>query len=99
MIQKWPVIQEFLHYLMKVLIPMYAVAMCFVSYEDDVLDGYGADWIDCACGWRLHVDCGEDCVTDCRGNKRYCPYCKADSRGGAGWAMAPPTFLPYNFYI
>ena len=24
--------------------------MCFGSYEDDVLDGYGADWIDCACG-------------------------------------------------
>ena len=49
--------------------------MCFGSYEDDVLDGYGADWINCACGRWLHVDCTEDCITDCRGNKRYCPYC------------------------
>ena len=49
--------------------------MCFGSYEDDVLDGYGADWIDCACGHWLHVDCANECVIDCHGNKLYCPYC------------------------
>ena len=49
--------------------------MCFENYEDDVLDGNGADWIDCACGRWLHVECAEDCLTDCHGNQRYCPYC------------------------
>ena len=49
--------------------------ICFGNYEDDVIDGYGADWIDCACGRWLHVDCADECVTDCHGNKRYCPYC------------------------
>ena len=47
--------------------------MCFGNYEEDVLDGCGADWIDCACGRWLHVDCAEDCITDCHGNSRYCP--------------------------
>ena len=45
------------------------------NYEDDVLDGYGTDWIDCACGCWLHVDCADECVTDCHGNKCYCSYC------------------------
>lgn len=49
--------------------------MCFVNYEDDVLDGCGADWIECACGRWLHVDCAEDCITDRHGKNRYCPYC------------------------
>ena len=42
----------------------------FGSYE---LDGYGADWFDCVCGRWLHVDCAEDYITDCHGNKHYCP--------------------------
>ena len=49
--------------------------MCFGSYEDDVMDGYGAERIDCVYGRWLHVDCAADCITDCHGNKRYCPYC------------------------
>ena len=49
--------------------------ICFGNYEDDVIDGYGADWIDCARGRWLHVDCVDECVTDCHGNKHYCPYC------------------------
>ena len=49
--------------------------ICFGNYEDDLIDGYGADWIDCACGRWLHVDCADECVTDCHGNKHYYPYC------------------------
>ena len=49
--------------------------MCFGNFEDDVLDGCGADWLDCACGRWLHCDCAEDCVTDRYGKKQYCPYC------------------------
>ena len=43
--------------------------MCFKSYDDDVLEGYGAELIpvsvecDCACGCTL-IDCAEDYVVD-----------------------------------
>ena len=47
--------------------------MCFGNYEDVVLDGYGADWIDCTCGRWLH-DCADECVTACHDNKLYCPH-------------------------
>ena len=46
--------------------------MCFVSFEENVLDGCGAGWIPCLCGRWLHKDCAEGCVTDKRGNQRYC---------------------------
>ena len=36
--------------------------MCFVRYEDVILQGSGVDWISCACGRWLHEDCAEDCV-------------------------------------
>ena len=49
--------------------------MCFESYENDVLERNGAEWIDCACGRWLHLDCAEDCVEDSFGKQRYCPYC------------------------
>ena len=49
--------------------------MCFGNYEDDVLDGYGAEWIRCTCGRWLHLDCAEDCIKDQHGKERYCPYC------------------------
>ena len=49
--------------------------MCFKSYENDVLERNGAEWIDCACGRWLHLDCAEDCVEDSFGKQRYCPYC------------------------
>ena len=49
--------------------------MCFGHYDDDVLEGYGAEWMDCTCGRWLHVDCVEDCVVDRFGNNLYCPYC------------------------
>ena len=49
--------------------------MCFVSFEEDVLDGGGAEWIPCLCGRWLHEDCAEGCVTDKSGKERYCPIC------------------------
>ncbi len=38
--------------------------MCFSTYEDDLLDGAGLDWISCACGRWLHEDCAEDRAID-----------------------------------
>ena len=47
--------------------------MCFSNFEDDVLDGCGADWLDCACGQWLHCDCVEDCMTDRYGKSDIVP--------------------------
>ena len=49
--------------------------MCFETYENDVLEGNGAEWIDCACGRCLHLDCAEDHIVDSNGKERYFPYC------------------------
>lgn len=49
--------------------------MCFVTYEDDVLEGAGASWISCACGRWLHEDCAEDQIIDDDGKERNCSFC------------------------
>ena len=49
--------------------------MCFVHYDDDVLEGSGADWIFCKCGRWLHEDCIEDVVKDNEGIERFCSFC------------------------
>jgi len=43
--------------------------MCFGNYEEEVLDGNGSDWINCACGRWLHLECAEDCITDRHGKE------------------------------
>ena len=43
--------------------------MYFETYENDVLEGNGAEWIDCACGRWLHLDCAEDHVVDSNGKE------------------------------
>ena len=48
---------------------------CFRTYDEDILEGTGADWIACACGRWLHEDCAEHCVQDDSGNDRFCPLC------------------------
>ena len=49
--------------------------MCFGTYDDDILEGAGTEWISCACGRWLHEDCCEDCITDQDGQDRLCPFC------------------------
>ena len=49
--------------------------MCFSTYEDDILEGAGMDWISCACGRWLHKDCAEDRELDDQGKELFCPYC------------------------
>ena len=49
--------------------------MCFVHYDDDVLEGSGADWIFCKCGRWLHEDCMEDFVKDNEGIEQFCSFC------------------------
>ena len=31
--------------------------MCFVTFEEDTLEGTGAEWLPCPCGRWLHEDC------------------------------------------
>ena len=49
--------------------------MYFVHYNEDVIEGSGADWIYCKCGRWLHEDCVEDVVKDSEGVERYCSFC------------------------
>jgi len=48
--------------------------MCFVSFEEDLLDGGGAEWVPCPCGRWLHDDCTKRCVRDKNGKECY-PIC------------------------
>ena len=51
-------------------------AICFRTYNDDVLDGTGEDWIECACGRWVHENCVDyDIVVDATGRERMCPHC------------------------
>ena len=49
--------------------------VCFTTYEDDVVNASGKDWVGCACGRWLHEECVEDCVLDNSGKERLCPLC------------------------
>ena len=49
--------------------------MYFESWDDDVYEGGGAEWIFCKCGRWLHEDCVEDVVEDKDGIQRFCSYC------------------------
>jgi len=46
--------------------------MCFGRYEDDVLEGVGAEWINCRYDRWMHEDCVEETVMDI---KRFCTFC------------------------
>ena len=35
--------------------------MCFTTYEEDIQDKTGKEWVPCACGQWLHEDCAELC--------------------------------------
>ena len=49
--------------------------MCFVTFEEDTLEGTGAEWIPCPCGRWLHEDCVKDYTVDSDRNEHYCPFC------------------------
>ena len=51
-------------------------AICFRTYNDDIWDGTGEDWIECVCGRRVHENCVEyDIVADATSRERMCPHC------------------------
>ena len=49
--------------------------VCCVFYSEDVVNGSGSDWIECACGRWLHEECAEDCIVGSDGKERFCPIC------------------------
>ena len=46
-----------------------------VSYEDDVRNGCGEEWIRYACKRWIHEDCIDKVVIDADGKERFCSYC------------------------
>ena len=42
------------------------------TYQDDVDQETGRDWVQCPCGRCTHEDCVEDSVTDLDGKERFC---------------------------
>ena len=51
-------------------------AICFQTYEDDVLEETGSDWVECVCGRWVHEDCVDyDIIVDAGGREKICPYC------------------------
>ena len=49
--------------------------ICFGNYEQDIIEDNGAEWIACACGRWLHVECAETRVIDVNGCELFCPSC------------------------
>ena len=49
--------------------------VCFITYEDDVLNKTGKDWVGCVCGRWLHEECMEESCLDSTGKERLCPLC------------------------
>ena len=49
--------------------------VCFTSYEEDIVNQSGKDWVACACGRWLHKDCTDECVLDSAIEERICPFC------------------------
>jgi len=46
----------------------------FSSWQDDVIEGGGAEWVFRLCGQWLHEDC-VDVVQDQDVNQRFCSFC------------------------
>ncbi len=49
--------------------------VCFQHYNDGILLGTGAEWVQCVCERWLHEDCIVDYVIDKNGKERLCPFC------------------------
>jgi hypothetical protein len=48
---------------------------CLCSYDDDVRDCTGAEWLQCSCGRWLHEECVDRVDHDSNGNELLCSYC------------------------
>ena len=46
--------------------------VCFVTYEDDVIEENGRSWIECSCGRWLHEDCS---IVSPSMPMEFCPFC------------------------
>ena len=48
---------------------------CNVSYEDDVCNGSGEDWVRCACKRWIYENRIDEVVIDTDGKECFCSYC------------------------
>ena len=50
--------------------------VCFRTFEDDLVEDTGLDWLQCACNRWLHEECIDyDIGQDADGNDLLCPFC------------------------
>ena len=50
--------------------------VCFQTYEDDMVEDTGLDWLQCACKRWPHEECIDyDICHDADGNDLLCPFC------------------------
>ena len=48
---------------------------CYGTYQDDVEQQSGKEWVQCSCKRWLHEDCAIDCIVDASGNEMLCSFC------------------------
>ena len=49
--------------------------VCFRTYEEDLTEQTGFQWVQCVCKRWVHEDCYEEVLTDKNGRELICPYC------------------------
>jgi len=49
--------------------------VCFRSYEEDLAEETGFEWVKCVCQRWIHEDCVTEVLTDKHGGELICPFC------------------------
>ena len=50
---------------------------CLLTYEQDIKQGTGAEWVECVCGRWLHEECIDHVEYDENGQEKLCSSCCA----------------------
>ena len=53
----------------------YECRECLESFQQDIAEKNGAEWVRCGCGQWIHEDCIDQVVTDKDGKDRLCSNC------------------------
>ena len=48
---------------------------CSRTYNEDVRQGTGVEWVQCGCGRWLHEECIDSVIQDADGQERFCSFC------------------------
>lgn len=48
---------------------------CLRTYNEDIRQGTGVEWVQCSCGRWLHEECIDSILQDADGKERFCSFC------------------------